>query len=285
MKTFKEFVSDDTVAKNKDGVPTAVVDFGRRNGKPLKNSHKLPTAIVDFGRRKGKPKLNENDFQDSKWFEHHDENSAYGHTLGEQHNALHNSQANDKLGDHTAAYSRWSNELNKSLLNSSNAGREHPKSFQDDLHTFHLPSLDKELDEHKLPQKLHTYSGVRFDPDKIASTHKDRHIHLPAYTSTSIEKETALGFAQDHTDHTDEHDFTHHHIIHFNLKKGQKGMFVGMHPDLNSNDQISAHPREHEFILPRNTRIKIHPKHDTYDDNNNSKTYHIHHAHVVDNED
>jgi hypothetical protein len=139
--------------------------------------------------------------------------------------------------------------------------------------------LDEALDKYSLGSGLHTYSGVKFNPEEEAD--EDGHLFLPAFTSTSIDKNIARSFADDTTHHTDGEGYTHHHIIHFDLKKGQKGMYVGRHPDVEPDGQLSEHPNEHEFILPRNIKIKIHPDHDVYDDDEYDKRYHIHHATIV----
>lgn len=243
MKSFKEFLSNTPVVKNKQGVPTAIVDFGKRGGKPLKNVSRLPSAIIDFPRKK--PKINENGYDDSQWIEHHDENKHIGGTHREQSANLHASQSNNELGKHLAAYSRWSSDVNKSLLSAHQKGREHPNTFTDDLHSYHLPTLDKELDEHKLTHPLNVYSGVGFNPQHLAAEHPEGHIHLPAYTSTSIDKDIAREFASSALKPSEGK-----HIIHMQLPKGHAGKYIGKN---------SENSHESEFVVPRNTTIKVHP--------------------------
>lgn len=266
MKTFKQFVNDGVVNKNKNGVPTAIVDFGKRSGKPFKTTN----AIIDFGNRKGKPKLNEDADGDSPWIEHHNENAAYGGTHHEQHNALHASQTNNKLGEHSQAYSKWSADLNKSLLKHSNEGREHPKTFQDDIHHYDLKKLDEEIAEHKLPHKLHVYSGVGFDPQKLSSAHPEGHIHLPAYTSSSINKDIAREFASGAAFGKNEG----RHILHMELPKGHTGKYLG---------ENSENYHESEFMLPRGMTIKVHPNPKKI--KRLGREYHVHKATVVPKEE
>ena len=259
MKTFKQFVK----ASKKPKVPTTVIDFGERGGKPIRDFNHIPaSAIIDFDRKKPI-----NEAEDSKWFSHHNENKEYGQTPREQSTELHNWQSNDALGEHTKAYSRYSADLNRSLLKSHQAGREHPKSYVDDLHHFKLGDLDKEVGEHTLAHKLHTYSGVGFDPQELASQHPEGHVHLPAYTSTSIDKDVARGFAA--TARYGSKD-GNKHIIHFELPAGSKGKHIG-----NNSDS----PYESEYMLPRKQTIKIHPNPQIV--HRLGQNYHVHKATLV----
>ena len=143
--------------------------------------------------------------------------------------------------------------------------------------------LDSVLDKHKLTKDMHVYSGVQFDPGYVASQHDERHIHLPAYTSTTVDKPTAADFAGKYSESGND-DYTDHHIIHFHLKKGQKGAYVGEHPDNKDSQQLSRYPFEQEYILPRNTKIKVGEKPDVYHSKIEKKKYHVWHAHVADSE-
>lgn len=259
MKSFKTFIKE-----NNTKPAAAIIDFGERGGKPIKDFKHVPAAaIIDFDRKKP---LKES-YEDSEWFGHHDENKEYGSNPKDQSEELHKWQSNDKLGEHLKAYSRYSADLNRSLLDSHEKGREHPKSFEDDLHHFKLGDLDKELDEHKLDHPLHTYSGVGFDPQELASKHPEGHVHLPAYTSTSIHKEVAREFAS--TARYGNPD-RRKHIVHFELPKGQSGKHVGKN---------SENPFEHEFVLPRNTTIKVHP--DPIEHKRLGHSYLVHKATIV----
>lgn len=251
MKSFKQF----------NNIKDGVID---KNG--------YPCAVIGFDRKRV---LKEQVYRMHQWLDEPDNEDEY-----KLPSKLHKHQGTTGLEEdnphHEAinSYTRDSTGTNNRLF------REHATGTQSKSHFVDL--MDHVTNSHKLPEDLHVYSGVKFNPDELASKHPDRHVHLPAFTSTSIQKEVAQGFANDTTHHEDEHEFTHHHIIHFHLKKGQKGIFVGTNPDHDRDNQLSEHPEEHEFILPRNTKIHIHPEHDTYDDNNESRTYHVHHAHVVD---
>jgi hypothetical protein len=110
----------------------------------------------------------------------------------------------------------------------------------------------------------------------MAAKDPEGKLHLPAYTSTSTSKATALNFA---TDHPDSKGKRHNHILHIHLKPGQKGHYIG--------DQ-GYHGNEYEFLLPRNTTLKVHPKPQSFPAGShhlNDYPVHVWHAHVVPNEE
>lgn len=111
------------------------------------------------------------------------------------------------------------------------------------------------------------------NPGEVAAKHPEGHIHLPAFTSTSIHKDTAEGFAQEH----DNGYGKTRHIIHFHLPKDHKGVYIGEGHD---GEKISEHEREGEFVLPRGTNWKIHPQPDIYEHHNGDEN-HVWHAHPV----
>ncbi len=71
-------------------------------------------------------------------------------------------------------------------------------------------------------------------------------IHLPAFTSTSLSRRTAIGFSR-----TDDHDHNHYVTIH--IPKGAHGAYIAGH---------SSNPIEKEFILHPGAKVHIdrHPK-------------------------
>lgn len=250
MKSFKEY--------NKIG--NGVID---KNG--------YPCAMIGFNR---KTVIKEHVYKIHQWLDEPDNEDEY--KLPSKLHTHQGTGAMDYDNPHHEAvnsYTRDSTGTNNRLF------REHATNTPSKSSFVNL--MDHVTTTHKIPEDMHVYSGVKFNPDELASKHVDRHIHLPAFSSTSIRKDVAQGFANDTTHHEDEHGFSHHHIIHFHLKKGQHGMFVGSNPNVGRDEQLSEHPEEHEFILPRNIKIHIHPKHDTYDSNDESRTYHVHHAHIV----
>lgn len=282
MKSFKEYTKSNQFGKNAglspDGSPMALVDFGHRHKHEQAGIDPtgMPMALVDFGKRKKGLNEKEEHKPDEDWFYSHGENASWGSHPQEQSDELHKSENNENLEHHSRAYANHSADLNKSLLEHALRGRAHPKTHVNDDHSFDIAALDKEVSKNKLTHDLHTYSGVGFHPGKLASEHKDRHITLPAYTSTSISKDIAsqfadtAGWSQKLQDETGNGTPKDKHILHFHLKAGQKGKYIGS----NSN-----YPEEHEYLLPRNTKVKIaeHPRMVKRRD----KTYHVWDAHPV----
>ncbi len=265
MKTFKQFITESKTKKKP--APMAVIDFGNRKRKP-----KPAMAVIDFIRKKPIKESWEDDYNGG-WFDHHSENKHLGSEINKtaQSRALHASQKNNELGEHTKAYSKWSADLNGSLLKHAKEGKEHPTEFEDSMHKFHLGELDKELHEHKLEHPLHVFSGVGFHPQELASQHPEGHVHLPAYTSTSIDKSVARDFAGTAGFGKGERS---RHIIHMELPKGHPGKYLGRNSENSS---------ESEFMLPRNMKIKIHPEPKVV--SSYGHDYHIHKATVVPHDD
>lgn len=105
--------------------------------------------------------------------------------------------------------------------------------------------LDKATNTFSLSHPLDVYSGTKYNPSEHV---KDGTLHLPGFTSTSLSKQEAGHHSRYGVKR--EGDLPHKHIIHFRLKPGQKGLYIGDH---------SSSPREKEFMLPRNLKVKLHP--------------------------
>lgn len=179
--------------------------------------------------------------------------------------------------DSVNAYTTASRHLNRSLLKHYESGETTPLK----IHEHNIANLDKATGHHKLKHDLHVYSGVGFHPGEKASECPDNTIHLPAYTSASLCKKTATVFSHALPSNSDKYDHEPvNHVLHFHLKKGQKGLYVGRHSGYDNN--------EYEYILPRHTTVKVHPKPSIVPEGghigNDYKTY-VWHAHVVANQD
>ena len=133
------------------------------------------------------------------------------------------------------SYNQSSKEINHALVSSSRGGHS-----LNDGHKAHVTHLDKAIGHHALTHDLHVYSGLGFHPGEEAAKSPDNHIHLPAYTSSSIDKEKASFFARDAKEAQ--------HLLHIHLKPGQKGLYLG------------DKGNEKEFLLPRNIKLRVHPK-------------------------
>lgn len=156
-------------------------------------------------------------------------------------------------------YATDSTTLNKHLFDVHNGKPSKIENHDDNEYfkskkTMHnLNKLDEAINRTPLPEDTHIYSGIRFHPEKVASSHPDRIVHLPAYTSTSIHQSIAEEFARPQGIHKNE-DGTKSKILHtlkINAPKGTKGVYM---------NGISKHYGEYEFLLPRKTNLKIHPK-------------------------
>lgn len=168
------------------------------------------------------------------------------------------------------SYSDESEPLNRALYERHIAGNP----------VTNRQPIDDAVEQHKLHDDLHTYSGTHFNPGEIASQHPDNIVHLPAFTSTSLNRGVAASFSRSQGE---VNGMSQHHVIHFNLKAGQKGAFVGHNSNVGEHEQISWMPHEAEHILPRNTTVHIHPKPTTITDHANNRQYHVWEAHVLDN--
>lgn len=273
MKTFLEFITESKKPKKKKAPKKHVTYRGTsvyvaqgNHSKKESGVYKGTAVVSNHGNRK---KLEERFNRPPKvkkyrdWVKEHENNH-----LGENHDQvgehLHQAHPFDEA-PHTPEvdeYTSASHSLNKSLLGHYQSGQVHP----DKIFEHNLPKLDKAIDHHSLKHELHVYSGVSFHPGIEAAKNPEGKLHLPAYTSTSLSKAKA-------------HEFTapregKNHVLHVHLKPSQKGIYVG---------KFSAHgDNEHEFLLPRHTTLKVHPK-PTIVHGPEGET-HIWHSHVVPNE-
>jgi hypothetical protein len=240
-----------------DGVPAALIQ------KPTKpTGNKEPDLVSEkMEAPEHEEKLGGYYGDKEEWDDEYDNYKAAkgGHELHKQ--LVENDKSVGKDVDHVKSYTRDSSYLNRHLYNRHVDGEKH----DDEVRGINIKAMDKAVTRNKLKHDMHVYSGVTWHPGNVAKQHPDRHVHLPAYTSTSIDKQTAHSFATG-----DENN--QQHVIHFHLKKGQAGKYVEHHTE---------NPGEHEFILPRNTTIKIHPKADRYYDHVSDTETHVWHAHVV----
>jgi hypothetical protein len=262
MLNFKEFVTEqeNTVEQGVmvNGVPNVLIEKGVKQGFIDKNG--LPCVLIDKPRRKG---LQEDATGFPKWTNVND-NAHLGDRTAKVHETLvTHDKHNEADTEHLRRYSDDSTQLNRTLFKDHRYGRETDQHVGE----HDTKGIDAAVNRNKLKHDLHVYSGVGFHPGQMAARHPEGHVHLAAYTSTSIDKHTAMDFAGDDEDGTQ-------HIIHFHLKKGQKGKYMAPHasPDVQ---------HEHEFLLPRRTIAKIHPEPTVH--RSGGQDYHIWHAHVLDN--
>jgi len=283
MQTLKQFIAESNrpIEQGKvdaSGVPCAMVNWNRNRAvgpdgvpaalvqKPTPTKNPEPDLVSEKEEPKHPDAMPEHlggYYGDKE--EWHDEYDNYKAAKGgyELHNQLvaNDKTVGEKEKDHVQAYTRDSSYLNRHLFNKHVDGEKH----DEEVRGINIKTMDKAVTRNKLKHDLHVYSGVTWHPGNVAKQHPERHVHLPAYTSTSLDKSVAHGFATG-----DENNNTH--VIHFHLKKGQPGKYVEHHTE---------NPGEQEFILPRNTTVKIHPRPDRYEDAVSGQVTHVWHAHVV----
>lgn len=252
---------------DKNGVPTAVIFQGQGSLEGQDNDKDQDDQPVK------KPVA---ESEDGNWFSKNDNHHVAAH-IEHVANKVQQSQTREGLDHHHLfAYTAGSRVVNKEMWSAHHADREPATQVHGFNNTHDIKGLDKAVGRNKLGHDLHVYSGVAFDPEKAAKHHPEGHIHLPAYTSTSVDKDIARNFAANQRNDkshlgNSEGGKVMGHVMHVHLKKGQAGAFVG-------NKSNFAH--EHEFILPRGTTLK-HEHSETHEDNFYDP-YRVHHFSVVD---
>jgi hypothetical protein len=122
------------------------------------------------------------------------------------------------------------------------------RAAKDFVHVHHL---DKILGEApKAPRDFHVYTGVgnEFHVNKLRQAGHDQ-VHLPAYTSTSIDPDVAHGFAKGGIDLGPTTPKPHAEVIRIKIPKdSQHGIYLG---------SASTMEDEKEFILKRGTTIRF----------------------------
>ena len=156
---------------------------------------------------------------------------------------------------HLHAYTANSS-VNHDLVDAHHNGTSVPAKHAEAIK--HLDSATRR----PIGKEVHLYSGLGFNPGETRDT--EGHVHLPAYTSTTHDAKTALRFARPLNTGGDSH------VLHIHAQPSDKGVNV---------ENITDNEEEHETVLPRNTRIKIHPKPTVY--RHEGGLLHVWHARIV----
>jgi hypothetical protein len=254
MKTYRQFIMENAKKKPKSCVVYAIPTHGSHasTAKPTKKTIKE---------------------EDEKKFYQWAEKEDNSHLTGENE---HSEGSSEKLGkilhkSHpiTKATKNERNALDEYTSSSARVNRHLINLAQGRQSEFHnktmIPHLDTLTTRHTLPHDMSLYSGVGFHPGQHAEQSSTSTIHLPAYTSTSTNKRTASMFAR-----ADENGDSH--ILHIHAKQGQKGFYVGKHSATSNN--------EYETLLPRDTKLSIDKKPESYRNWNGNYT-HVWHAYPV----
>lgn len=303
MKTYKDFkkhileilkkdreeqVFPENGSVGPDGVPCLYIDHGDHSdwhddsdieqGKIGPDG--LPTLFLDQyniplhrGQRIDKH-LRESE---NKTYFQKNENDHIGETYDHVAKVLNSHQIRKEgehgiLHDHTAG----SRMANKELWRSYHAGTKPPTRIGSmTSHETNVEKLDKAVGRNELKQPLHVYTGISTDPRPVIAKHEGIY-HIPAYSSTSIKPEVARNFAAQQTathpelERSLKKEGMQGHILHIHLHKGMKGAFV---------DKETKYKQEHEFLMPRDTSLKI--THSTAEEDEFGDKYWVHHARVV----
>jgi len=242
VKTFKDFV--------KPVLIKADPSHGAHATKPI-----VITALPSHGSHAIKRELKESyerivssaDKYDS-WLDKND-NKHIGKDLDEVSSNLHVHDLPSRRGfKHLKKYTDFSGTLNGHLI-SKHVGKSHHSDGEKLDHQ--AKQLDDFIKKHgSSPEKgMKLYHGTQeWNPGEEASKHPKRLIHLPGYTSTSVDKHLANRFAgglrlNDPSSGS--------HILEIHTGPEHKGVHLGNH---------SYFPGERETILPRGLTLKIHPK-------------------------
>jgi heat shock protein HspQ len=221
----------------------------------------MPFAYVSF--RDVYPEHNLNEEHIDAWTSTNKENSrnVLNHLMLD-----HTHTEDDKT--HAFRYTSASKPLNKMLYNLHKEGNKNVPEKMDITGSYNfthdIPALDAAIHRNKTEHDLTTYSGISWHPHKKMDD--SGNVFLPAYTSTSTSKSVAHGFSKNNKPHdTDVHILKIHHPV------GSTGLYTHDDPT------ITQYVGENEFIMPRNSVIKVNPTPEVYEDDNH--TVHVWTAH------
>jgi hypothetical protein len=111
--------------------------------------------------------------------------------------------------------------------------------------THDLRGLDAAINRNTFQHDTTLFSGIWWNPKDRAD--EDGIIHLPAYTSTTVDKKTALSFGINNAKSRDQE----RHVLRIINPAGTTGVYT--HDD----KDITHYDHENEVILPRGIKIKI----------------------------
>lgn len=287
MKTFKQFMKESEEKRNAEDDSDYQVGhavFGKHSKNPDKkddDDDKKDDDDKEDKNKKSDDDDNDGDDDESGTDDVNEEVSG-GLFSGAGVEGKHEELTKHYSGftpDHKKAikdYTRSSFNLNSSLL-SEHKGFDHKGNPHDpEDHKRYMPQvkkLDSAMKKHKTPSDMHVYTGLGYSP---AQYKPEGHngtdpikVHHPAFTSTSLSLSNAKVFAEPAEHHENDAMRDHNHIMKIHVPKGHHGAYV---------DHVSAQGDEREFMLPRNTKLKVHPVPEHHVDG--GVKYAIWHAHI-----
>lgn len=185
-------------------------------------------------------------------------------------NALRHLQLDHEHTDddktHVYRYTALSRPLNKSLQDAYKSGKTISHlDIKTPSHNFthDIRGIDAALHRNKLAVPLVTYSGIGWHPNNKMDEKGE--IYLPAYTSTTTSKSTAFNFARANS-HQKNNPM---HILRIQNKAGDPGFYT-------KDDPVVTHYEgEREYIIPRNTKIRINKNPTTFVDSKTGLPVHV----------
>jgi hypothetical protein len=153
-------------------------------------------------------------------------------------------------------YTLSSAPLNQHLKESAQAGTPIDPHFNTPYSSrpaYDVDALDRITTHYRMPHSLNVFSGIGYDPSKIAN--QSGLFTTPAYTSTSLSRDIGLNFANQDPDYEASKkggDPWISNLMHIHMDAGQKHAVIG---------HESNYPHEKEILLPRNSTFQlIHPE-------------------------
>lgn len=282
MKNFSDFLSE-----NANNYYTPIQTTFGRQPKPA-NDNQYESIRVIFGKHSHLPHVPIKEDFEHENFDHIDNSLSsklQSHKAQQTHEILKKHYHYEPHQVHQiGSYTNNSESLNNSLY--KNKG--HIDKLRD-KHQEQVKKMDELVHRHKTPHEFHVYTGLhhahnltKIKAKQNGSIHAPIKVQHHAYTSTSLDKRAAKNFAHStheiHKTTVDEHGHPHHieehhrHMLKIHVPAGHHGAYVDHH---------SSTPGEKEFILPRGTKLHVHPiphtETNTIEYHENGKRYTSHH--------
>jgi hypothetical protein len=247
MKSFKQFLSE-KVKEHKDDhdeYHEVQMGIGDRNKKDHDEYHEVQMGIGD----RNKKKINEEILIEAT-------------QISSLHKKLvkHYKNYDDNHEHYIKNYTSESSHINNKLWK---------KTILSSYEKKHIKNIDSVIKKHKTPKAMTVYSGLgKKHPlhDHLNKKNKKpiKLIHH-AFTSTSLSNNVAGKFS--HSLYSDKNTIEHRHVLKIHVPKGHTGAYVS---------HISIYPREKEFIMPRGTKLHVHPVPKTEKKKDGIRDIHVH---------
>lgn len=174
-----------------------------------------------------------------------------------------------------SAYTHESSELNRQLIENHMHGA--PIQYENRSHAAELSDTINHSD--RPGHDFHVYTGLskRINLKDIMEKHKDKSVvavHFPAFTSTTLDKNTAEGFAGNKPDAKPYLSRGVHEMLHIKIPSGHKrGLYV---------DHMSENPGEYEYLMDKSHVVHIPQQEPMYEFKHGNATRHYS-GHVLPN--